>query len=236
MSSRVTLGAVSLVVALAAVGCSGFVPRAEHDREIEALKAYTEQLEKANSDLQKMKVAYKELLADYKISQAEQELYDQLAKDLATLLKGMKVDGSDVAYNAQEGKWTFGADLLFSSGSDDLSTKGLETLKKFAETYRAQGFRFRVVGHTDKDPIVRAGTTKDNPTKMNLELGMNRSVAVAFALAKNGIAEKRMMLESQGNNSPVAPNDSRSDNKKRNRRVEIFLLPDGTFNAKTPGK
>jgi flagellar motor protein MotB len=33
-----------------------------------------------------------------------------------------------------------------------------------------------------------------------------------------------MFVEGRGNNDPVAPNDNVAANKKKNRRVEIFIL------------
>ena len=45
-----------------------------------------------------------------------------------------------------------------------------------------------------------------------------------MTLSKYGITQGRMFVESRGNNNPVAPNDTRAENKKKNRRVEIFLV------------
>jgi len=206
-------------VVLASMGCST-VDRREHD----ALKAYNDQLESENAKLRKYKEMAERMKDEMVVSDAESKLIEDLRVALLQALGGMKIDSGDVQYDPKTGKWTMAGDLLFDSGSFKITPKGDEVLKKFAETYRTKTVTLRIVGHTDRDPIAKAGTKQSLHFDHNVELGALRSCSVFMTLSKHGVVQSRMFVESWGNNNPVASNDTRPENKKKNRRVEIFIL------------
>jgi chemotaxis protein MotB len=82
--------------------------------------------------------------------------------------------------------------------------------------------RIWVRGHTDSDPVSKPATKEKFPNG-NLELSAMRAVTVGAELAKSGkVKEHDIVVAGFGQYDPVKPNSS-SDNKRLNRRVEIFV-------------
>ncbi|OQY26556.1 MAG: hypothetical protein B6244_13215 [Candidatus Cloacimonetes bacterium 4572_55] len=76
----------------------------------------------------------------------------------------------------------------------------------------------RIQGHTDSRPI----GTGEFPS--NYELSASRARAVRDWLVENGISAERIATKGFAASRPVAPNDT-PENLQKNRRVEIYLIP-----------
>jgi chemotaxis protein MotB len=118
------------------------------------------------------------------------------------------------------------AEVLFQSGSAEISQEGeykvVEVgviLKRFPDR------RFLVVGHTD-NVALKSATMKDN-----WELSMARALTVTRVLVKAGMDPKRLIPAGSGEYDPVKGGDdikagnATSDDRQKNRRIEIQLLP-----------
>jgi len=116
----------------------------------------------------------------------------------------------------------FKSDILFRSGSADVSPKGADTLAKFAEIFNAEGagLYLRIDGHTDTDPIRRAAKS----FKDNWALGYGRSRNVAEIIFGAGVSKDRIILASHAMFTPLAEGNSK-EAKAKNRRVEILIIP-----------
>ena len=57
----------------------------------------------------------------------------------------------------------------------------------------------------------------------NLQLSASRAVEVGAFLTKSGVSQEKVVVAGFGPAEPVAPNDT-ADHKRKNRRVEIFVL------------
>jgi chemotaxis protein MotB len=111
------------------------------------------------------------------------------------------------------------SEVLFDSAKATLSRKGeiavLQVggiLKQFADR------RFLVVGHTDPEPL-KSATFADN-----WELSVARALTVTRFLVEGGMDKKNVIAAGAGENDPIAEN-SNTQGKARNRRIEIVLLP-----------
>ena len=116
-------------------------------------------------------------------------------------------------------KASVGSDVLFRPGKAALSNSGKNTLAQIVAEIRSN-YATReiwVVGHTDADPI------KHSSWKDNLDLSLNRAATVFRELQKLGLATDRLIAAGQGEYNPIADNSS-SDGKARNRRVEILAV------------
>ena len=110
------------------------------------------------------------------------------------------------------------SEVLFPSGSADLSPDGRETLRTVARVLDSQtNTNWQIEGHTDNDPIQGTGT--------NWELGANRALAVLHLMVDAGMAPGRLSAATFGEYAPVATNDT-AVGKAQNRRIEIVLLPE----------
>lgn len=116
------------------------------------------------------------------------------------------------------------AELLFPSGTADLSDQGKGELQELAAVFKEISagipddlqWILRVDGHTDRVPI----NTGMYPS--NWELSTARAVSVVRFLASQGIPETRMAATGFSKFHPIDPADSAQAYRK-NRRIEIKL-------------
>ncbi len=151
----------------------------------------------------------------------------QLAKrdleQLAAERKELERELADIAGTrvSPEGGILMEGDYFFDPGMADIRKEAKASLDKLADLIAAREGRVVIVGHTDADPIVKSD--KMWRTKLNHELGANRAVQVMAYMVGKGVSKDRFDVRSVGEFKPIAPNDTK-DGKKKNRRVEIFLI------------
>src|SRR3989338_1934206 len=116
---------------------------------------------------------------------------------------------------------TFVSEIFFDSGKDIIKTEGKLSLDKVAEVLNrgVPNSQLAVEGHTDNDPIKYSGW------KSNWELSSGRALAVVHYLINEcKVKPERLSANGYGEYHPVALNDT-PQNKQKNRRVEIVILP-----------
>lgn len=125
--------------------------------------------------------------------------------------------GLEAEYTAKGLRLTLNDELLFASGSAQLTEEGLKLLGKVSAVIKPLNRDIRVEGHTDDQPIA----TKRYPS--NWELSTARAVSVIdYFITKGGIAAETLSAAGYGNAKPKFPNDSKR-HRAMNRRVEIIL-------------
>jgi len=117
------------------------------------------------------------------------------------------------------------ADDLFKRGITEISDGGQETLAALAlhldTTYAHQ--RFRVEGHSDNVPV---GGQFLEKYPSNWELSGARAAAVVrFFIEAHGFDASRFEMTALGDAHPAAPNNT-ANGRRRNRRIQIYILPD----------
>ncbi len=148
---------------------------------------------------------------------------DKRIQELSRIADG--IAGSDITLLTVEGGYGLRLDdaVLFDSGSAILKPVGADLLQRMvAEIGQGAYERIWVRGHTDSDPVSRPETLARYPGG-NLELSVARAVAVSAKLVEFGIPKKSLAVAGFGPNEAISTNDS-PENKKKNRRVEIFVL------------
>lgn len=112
-------------------------------------------------------------------------------------------------------KVVFDSGLLFNTNSSTLSSASRADLKTFADNLKQNGDTvLEIIGHTDS-------TGND---KINDPLSLNRAKSVQNFLESQGVSSHRMSYDGRGSKEPVASN-STADGKRKNRRVEVYILP-----------
>jgi chemotaxis protein MotB len=112
------------------------------------------------------------------------------------------------------------SDVLFASGSTDLSEAGKASISEVGTIFVTMKEReFQIEGHTDDQPI----RTARFPS--NWELASGRAIAVSQILIKAGLSPTRLSAASFAEFRPVALND-KPESRAQNRRIEIVLVPD----------
>jgi chemotaxis protein MotB len=207
--------------------------QAQLDQAKEEMRKPSMELEKAKSDLARLKdiseaerKVLEKKLADQQMSleklkattvptEQEQKLEDELKRKLAD---------QDVVISRLKDqlKVTVASEILFPSGSAELAPAGADVLRKVAAAANQSQDEVRVEGHTDSDPIAPV-LAQYYPT--NWELSTARAaVAVRTLQATGMVPAERLAAVGYGDSHPVAPNDT-AEGKAKNRRVEIIFKP-----------
>lgn len=110
--------------------------------------------------------------------------------------------------------------MLYKSGSYDISDKANETLSKIAKIITDyKDYEVLIEGNTDNVPI-----SKPN-IRNNWDLSCLRASSVVQSLQNNfSVDPKRLTAGGRGEYNPVASNDT-EEGKMKNRRTQIIITP-----------
>lgn len=110
--------------------------------------------------------------------------------------------------------------MLFKTGSYEVSSRAMETLSKIAKIIKDyNSYDVLVEGNTDNVPISRTNI------RNNWDLSTLRASSVVQVLQNDfGINPQRLSAAGRGEYNPIADNDSELG-RQRNRRTEIIITP-----------
>lgn len=171
------------------------------------LKASVEEMESALNDLALRKRAAEQRVAQY--------------QDLLGRFQSL-IDAGKLSVNIVDGRMVvqLATDILFASGSAELSDDGAAALSEVAGILASiPDRRYQIEGHTDNVPIQNA----QYPS--NWELASGRSIVVLKAMLSAGLSADRVSAASFADTHPVSSNDSK-EGRAANRRIEIVVVPD----------
>ncbi len=152
-----------------------------------------------------------------------------LPVEVSTALEDFARDSDMVEFDSERGLVRFKSDLLFERGSDKVTSTAAETIKTLCgilNSVTAKEFDIIVAGHTDDMRIARQATREAHPT--NRHLASHRAISVVAAMEDNGIEAKRLSTRGFGEYRPVEANAPNKGGNPKNRRVEIYIVPQGT--------
>lgn len=181
----------------------------------EKLEAISNSSVALQSDNKRLQVA---LMEEQKAADFASQTYSNIVEHLQESVKA-----SQITVQLMESGVTVSlpSEVVFASGSAELSAEGIEVLKKIAAELKDLPYQTLVAGFTDNQPI---GASLKEKYPSNWELAGARAAAVVRLLKDNGIPEERLIALSFGENSPVASNDT-PEGRTKNRRIEIRLRP-----------
>lgn len=105
--------------------------------------------------------------------------------------------------------------LLFPSGSTRIDAEGKRALQQLAQSLSSK---------PDVDIVVEGHTDSDGDAAANWNLSVDRAVSVVNVLTASGINPEQITAAGRGEYVPVVANNT-SENKAKNRRIEIILSP-----------
>jgi chemotaxis protein MotB len=146
--------------------------------------------------------------------------YEELKKKLEQEIQDGKIQITEMQNRLT---MTMVDKVLFASGSAEVSKEGKLVLDKVIPVLReVKGKRIQVEGHTDN---VRIYSSIKEKYPTNWELSTARATQVVrYLQEQGGIDPKALSATGYSEYQPVASNDS-DENKAKNRRIEIVLLP-----------
>lgn len=174
-----------------------------------------QQRESLEKKIDEQKIAMEKVKATSIPTSEEAKLEEELRKKLAD---------KDVVISRLKDQLTVtvASEILFPSGSAELSPEGVDVLRKVASAINKSQDDICVEGHTDSDPI--AGVLVQYYPS-NWELSTARAAVAVRTLEATGmVPAARLSAVGHGDSQPVAPNDT-AQSKAKNRRVEIIFKP-----------
>jgi chemotaxis protein MotB len=145
----------------------------------------------------------------------------QSAADMAALKKEVAADKVQVGRLQDAITFTVNSDLLFRSGSWEMSKEGQEVIAKLAPRLAPyQQSKLVVKGYTDNAPVGRALQRKGVPS--NAVLSQKRADAVMQYLITQGVKPDLISARGLGEADPLAPNTTPAG-RAQNRRVEVTV-------------
>lgn len=163
----------------------------------------------------------KQALAELEERKKQAEARVQQFKDLVSRFQSL-IDAGTLDVRIIDGRMVvvLATDILFASGSADLSAGGKDALTKVGQILATMpDKRFQVEGHTDNVPIATARFPN------NWFLAAARAIGVTEHLVSAGMQPAQLSAASYGDTRPVAANEDK-DARSANRRIEIVIVPD----------
>lgn len=122
-----------------------------------------------------------------------------------------------IVNNGQNLIVTLPEDILFATNSTAVSGRSQADLRTLANSMNQYpNTTVNVIGHTDNV----------GDASFNFDLSQRRAQAVTSVLISSGVSPNRIFASGQGENSPVATNQT-AEGRQANRRVEIVITPNG---------
>ena len=162
---------------------------------------------------------------DLKINRLQDALTkkDSVTLALVTSLKReVGMDDPDININVEKGviMISIADNLLFKSGSYDVSDKAKSVLAKVAKVINSKpDFECMVESHTDNVPY------KGNVLLDNWDLSVKRATSIVRVLQNDlGVSPKQLIPAGRSSYIPLVENDSPA-NRAKNRRTKIIIMP-----------
>jgi chemotaxis protein MotB len=204
-----------------------------------ALQRERDEARAETADLQKERALLEEriITADQRVDELSAMLHRQaveplgepevsgtaLPADLDRSLTGLAERyKSKLSYDPARGAILLLSDRLFDSGSDEIRPDAHEAIGAVAAAasrFLPDTWEMIIVGHTDNASIVGEAVLAKHPS--NWHLSVHRAIAVKDLLASAGLPQRRMGVLGYGPYRPI------SDDRDRNRRVEIYFVRTG---------
>jgi chemotaxis protein MotB len=163
---------------------------------------------------------------DLKISRMQDALTkkDSVTLAVVTSLKSaVGISDPDIEINVEKGVVfiSIADKLLFKSGSYDVTDQAKGVLAKVAKVVNDKpDFECMVEGHTDSVPYNGSGVLLDN-----WDLSVKRSTSIIRVLTNQlGVKPEQLIAAGRSSYVPLVANDT-AENKARNRRTRIVVLP-----------
>jgi len=228
------------IALIAVVGLSGCVSTQRFEEKVQELEACQADRQQAREQAKRELVTQYEQLQRHKTeldarerdieacrkAAAEASAYTEQLKQRETDLRNKlqkELSDKDVTISRLKDQLSVQVldKILFKTGRADIQPAGKAVLDKLAAVLKDTDDMIRVEGHTDNVPI---GAALKEKYYSNWELSGARAASVVryFQNGDAKIDPLRLEPVGFGEYRPIAPNDT-SENKQRNRRVEIVL-------------
>ncbi len=198
----------SLLIGLTLIVASGCVSKGKYNDVV----SENEFLEKQNEVL----------LEELDLRDAEITVLEEEQMEMGVVLEDLLIAGMVKMQLLADGLHIqLSQDVLFSTGSAELSEEGTKLIAQLAGEMIDNPYQIVVMGYTDSVPI---GGDLVEKFPSNWELAGARAASVVRVMADSGVPEGNLAAVSFGSTRPIADNDT-AEGQATNRRIEIRLRP-----------
>jgi chemotaxis protein MotB len=200
--------------------------------ELERMKKLVSKLAKHEDTLQQLSTQLQNKNANVSVMEQELARLEQQTADERRRFENLRselqeeLSGREIEMRQLKNQLTLirvGSDILFDSGSAEVTEDGKTTLDVIAKILKQYpGRKVRVEGHTDNVPI---GSSLQARYPSNWELSAARAARAVRYLHATGIEPAKFQVIGHGSQQPVIDRDD-PDARSRNRRIEIVVLPE----------
>jgi len=185
------------------------------DQVEERFSKLSGECDKVASEL-KQTVAEKEKI-ESELKRVQGELLQKLQPEIASGNIRIRRRGQELVVDMAD-------EILFEKGQAEVSDRGQAVLQQIARSLVELGtYGVQVAGHTDSTRVVSAKTQERFAT--NWELSSARATNVVRFLQERGkIPGSRLVAAGFGEFRPAGSNAT-EDGRRKNRRIELLLLP-----------
>jgi chemotaxis protein MotB len=149
----------------------------------------------------------------------------QLQTQVQTLTAQVADDHAQICRLMGAIKYTVNSDLLFPSGSYEMSSAGQQIIGRLAsQLAQFQQHHLVVDGYTDNQPV--GSILRRKGIDSNEALSQKRAENVMAYLVAQGVQQDMVSAKGYGDVNPVASNDT-ANGRALNRRVELHLADTG---------
>lgn len=199
------------------------------DQEIAAVEQQKKQLEDALRELKAL---------NDKLINRPTFMPGKLPGEVDAALQKFAEENPEIAtFDSANGMVKLKSDLTFAPGSASINPDVEAKLKKLVtilNTGEAKKFCVYVAGHTDDMPIGRPDTKRRHPD--NWYLSAHRAIGVEKALIASGLMPARIAVIGFSEYHPIEKNKAGKKGNKVNRRVELWIVPPGSFLTEAASK
>lgn len=222
-------GSLVLAASLAIAPLTGCVTQSKYDlmlAERDELAASNEILRQQSGQLtrQSQRIASVAAGLSQELALRDQEV-EQLTREQEELMEELEtwvVAGLIKMELLKDGlHLVLSEEILFPTGSDELSDTGREVLTKLVEELEQLPYQIAVIGYTDNVPV---GPRLAARYPSNWELAGARAASVVRLFQGAGVPAQQLLVISRGESQPIASNDT-PEGRAENRRIEVRLRP-----------
>lgn len=167
-----------------------------------------------------VKNKYPEEAAGPKATLKDKQNLDKVSAEIEKNLKSLiDKDQVKVVKNDLWVEIEIKSNILFTSGSAELSAAAIPVLHQIADILKPTDNQIQVEGFTDNIPI----DTDEFPS--NWELSAARAASVVHLFSRQGVDPSRLSAVGNGQYKPTASNDT-AEGRRKNRRIAVVVLSD----------
>ena len=149
---------------------------------------------------------------------------NRLPPNLSTQLANLSRRYPTLQFDTTTGAAKLDSDVLFDPGEAELKDDAQQMLTEFAHILRAGISRFEADGRRPHRRAENHQARSPRSLSRQLPPERRRALAVADYLKQAGVPAQRIGVSGFGDHEPIASNAT-AEERRRNRRVEIFVLP-----------